>query len=187
MDKKQLILDSALRLFVEFGFHDTPTSKIAKEAGVANGTLFYFFPTKDDLVKALYIDLKTRMGGCVTESISEEMELKEILRGFYKTSLTWALDHQPEFTFLEQFNNSPYARSIAKAEMDIYTRPLLSLLQNGIDEGKLKHMDADLIYAIVSGHTFGVHKYLSGKTFLRDEAEQVMDETFDLIWKLISF
>ena len=35
MDKKQLILNAAMRLFVEQGFHDTPTSKIAKEAGIA--------------------------------------------------------------------------------------------------------------------------------------------------------
>lgn len=186
MDKKQLILNAAMRLFVEQGFHDTPTSKIAKEAGIANGTLFYFFPTKDDLVKALYIDLKTQMGGCVAESISGEMELKEILRGFYKTSLTWAMEHRPEFAFLEQFNNSPYARKIANAEMEIHTRPLLSLLQKGIDDGLLKSLDVDLIYAIVSGHTFGVNKYLSGKTFSQTEAIQVMDETFELIWKLIT-
>jgi hypothetical protein len=71
--------------------------------------------------------------------------------------------------------------------MDIYTGPLLSLLQKGIDEGILKAMDVELIYAIVSGHTFGVHKYLSDKTFSPTEAEQVIEETFDLIWKLISF
>jgi AcrR family transcriptional regulator len=39
LDKKEEILKTALKLFVEFGFHATPTSKIAKEAGIANGTL----------------------------------------------------------------------------------------------------------------------------------------------------
>jgi AcrR family transcriptional regulator len=42
MDKQQEILSAALQLFVANGFHGTATSKIAKEAGVANGTLFHY-------------------------------------------------------------------------------------------------------------------------------------------------
>ena len=80
MDKKEQILLAALKLFVEFGFHNTPTSKIAKEAGVANGTLFYFFPTKDDLVKALYLDVKSRLTNYVAETMRGESTLKEILK-----------------------------------------------------------------------------------------------------------
>ena len=62
MDKKAKVLDAALKLFVEFGFHNTPTSKIAKEAGISSGTLFYFYPTKDELVVALYLDIKAKLG-----------------------------------------------------------------------------------------------------------------------------
>jgi AcrR family transcriptional regulator len=61
MDKREQILASALRLFVEFGFHGTPTSKIAKEAGVSNGTLFHYFATKEDLIKELYISIKNEL------------------------------------------------------------------------------------------------------------------------------
>ncbi|MGD1317767.1 TetR/AcrR family transcriptional regulator [Chryseobacterium sp. 2R14A] len=43
MDKKEILLQTALKLFVSQGFNDTPTSRIAKEAGIATGTLFYFF------------------------------------------------------------------------------------------------------------------------------------------------
>jgi len=50
MDKKQLILGTALKLFVEAGFHGTATSKIAAEANVANGTLFNYFRTKEELI-----------------------------------------------------------------------------------------------------------------------------------------
>ena len=50
MNKREKIFSTALNLFVEHGFHGTPTSKIAKEAGVANGTLFHHFNTKEDLI-----------------------------------------------------------------------------------------------------------------------------------------
>ena len=54
MDKKNSILGSALRLFVENGFHGTATSKIAQEASIANGTLFNYFKTKEELIVTLY-------------------------------------------------------------------------------------------------------------------------------------
>ncbi|MBT2500825.1 TetR/AcrR family transcriptional regulator [Agromyces sp. ISL-38] len=47
------ILDAAERLFAERGFDATPTSSIAKLAAVPKGLLFYYFPTKSDLLCAL--------------------------------------------------------------------------------------------------------------------------------------
>lgn len=47
------ILDAAERLFADRGFDATPTSSIAKQAAVPKGLLFYYFPTKSDLLCAL--------------------------------------------------------------------------------------------------------------------------------------
>jgi AcrR family transcriptional regulator len=47
------ILDAAEQLFAERGFDATPTSSIAKSAAVPKGLLFYYFPTKSDLLRAL--------------------------------------------------------------------------------------------------------------------------------------
>ena len=42
MDKKKQLLETATKLFVERGFHATPTSAITKEAGVSAGILFHY-------------------------------------------------------------------------------------------------------------------------------------------------
>jgi len=47
------ILDGAERLFAQNGFDATPTSAIAEAAGVPKGLLFYYFPTKAELLRAL--------------------------------------------------------------------------------------------------------------------------------------
>ena len=47
------ILDAAERLFAERGFDATPTSMIAELAAVPKGLLFYYFPSKSDLLRAL--------------------------------------------------------------------------------------------------------------------------------------
>lgn len=50
---RTLILDAAERLFAERGYDATPTAAIARAAGVPKGLLFYYFPTKADLLRAL--------------------------------------------------------------------------------------------------------------------------------------
>ncbi|GAA4352637.1 TetR/AcrR family transcriptional regulator [Microbacterium rhizosphaerae] len=52
-ESRALILDAAERLFAERGFDATPTAAIADSAGVPKGLLFYYFPSKTDLLRAL--------------------------------------------------------------------------------------------------------------------------------------
>lgn len=52
-ESRTLILDAAERLFAERGFDATPTASIAEAAGVPKGLLFYYFPGKTDLLRAL--------------------------------------------------------------------------------------------------------------------------------------
>ena len=54
-DKKTVIMEASLKLFTERGFYGTSTAQISKEAGVATGTLFNYFPTKEDLLNSLIL------------------------------------------------------------------------------------------------------------------------------------
>ncbi|MEI8278385.1 MAG: TetR/AcrR family transcriptional regulator [Bacteroidota bacterium] len=185
MDKKQLILDAALKLFVEYGFHNTPTSKIAKEAGVANGTLFYFYPTKDELVKALYIDIKSRMTACMYENIQTGSSLRDIMKQYYSSSLQWTLAHATEFRFVEQFNTSAYLKQIAAEEVKKHMQPAMDLISKGIKDKVLKPMDVDMLFTLIGGHTFGVNQYLVSKQFSKAKQTQVIEETFEMLWGMI--
>ena len=53
-DRRAMILDAALRTFVQRGYPETKVAEIASEAGVAEGTLYNYFPSKEDLLLALF-------------------------------------------------------------------------------------------------------------------------------------
>ena len=53
-EKKQLILDVALKLFAQEGFHATSISMIAKEAGISKGLLYNYFDSKEALLIAIF-------------------------------------------------------------------------------------------------------------------------------------
>jgi AcrR family transcriptional regulator len=60
-DRRNAILDAATRVFAERGLSAAPTSEISKQAGVAEGTLFTYFNTKDGLINALYREIKLEL------------------------------------------------------------------------------------------------------------------------------
>lgn len=186
MDKKKQLLQTALELFVEFGFHNTPTSRIAKEAGIANGTLFYFYPTKDDLVIALYLDIKRRVAEYIADCIKDKVSVKDVLKGYYSATLHWALDNKMEFRFIEQFNTSPYLKHITSEEIDRHIAPILDVLKQGIQDNVIKPIDVDIILILISGHTFGINTYLVAKQASAEEQELIINDTFELLWDMIS-
>jgi len=54
LDKVQLILDAAITVFAEKGFHKTTTTEIAKQAGVAVGTIYNYFASKDEVLERIF-------------------------------------------------------------------------------------------------------------------------------------
>ncbi|NNU34187.1 TetR/AcrR family transcriptional regulator [Mucilaginibacter sp. S1162] len=108
MSKQEQIQATALRLFVADGFHGTPTAKIAAEAGVANGTLFYHYKTKDDLVVALYNKIKDEHANNVQAFINRDDFITTKFRNIFIHSVNWALTNRDKFYYIQQFNFSPH-------------------------------------------------------------------------------
>jgi TetR/AcrR family transcriptional regulator, fatty acid metabolism regulator protein len=55
-DKRQRILDAAIRVFAEHGYHGSRVGDIAEDAGVAHGLLYHYFASKDDVLKTIFVE-----------------------------------------------------------------------------------------------------------------------------------
>ena len=185
MDKKEKLLQTALNLFVSQGFNDTPTSKIAKEAGIATGTLFYFFPTKDELIVSLYLKLKERAAESINVTLAEVKSTKKIIKTYYEESLNWSLRNPNEFLFLAQFFNSPYLKKIGADKISAQIEPVLQIFNAAIEEHLIADTDVNLLYALISNQVFGVNQYLSSNKFTKKEQHNIIEYTFSMFWKMI--
>ena len=108
LDKRTKLMNAAKVLFSEDGFYGTPTAKIAKEAGVSNGILFHYFPTKAALIHVLYFDIKDRIFNYSVSQIYKEATLKESIYTLWLAAVEWNLENPQDFEFMLQFENSPY-------------------------------------------------------------------------------
>ncbi len=55
-DKRKLILDAAIRVFAEHGYHGARVGDIAEDAGVAHGLLYHYFASKDDVLRTIFLE-----------------------------------------------------------------------------------------------------------------------------------
>ncbi|KAB2914742.1 MAG: TetR/AcrR family transcriptional regulator [Bacteroidetes bacterium] len=184
-DKKAEILASALKLFVESGFHGTPTSKIAKEAGVANGTLFHYYKTKDDLIIGLYIDIKSKLGACIRPQGLPGEDTKATCKRNYVDALYWAMNNEAEFRFVQQFSSSPYLMLITPDEMKKQSKAWLSMIEEGIVKGEVEPLPLEYINTLISSNIYGLHQYLSMAKLSNDAQAKVIEDSFERLWRMI--
>jgi AcrR family transcriptional regulator len=85
-DKRSAILAAATRVIVSQGL-SAPTAVIAREAGVANGSLFTYFETKSELFNSLYVELKREMSYAAIDGLPQEAAPREQLLHMW---LSWA-------------------------------------------------------------------------------------------------
>ncbi|MGL4632335.1 MAG: TetR/AcrR family transcriptional regulator [Leadbetterella sp.] len=181
MGKRKIILDTSLKMFVENGFHGTATAKIAKEANIANGTLFQYFKTKEELIVAVFTETKSALLNEIDNTPLVD-DIEEMLKMQFTSSVNWAMENTLKFQYIQQFYSSPYIGLIAQNEMQKYIEPHLRLIEKGIKNNKIKDLDIDLVYQIFSSQTFGVIQYLKSN---KKNKKNVIEITFQLLWNMI--
>jgi AcrR family transcriptional regulator len=185
MDKSASILSAALKLFVQYGFHGTPTSKIASEAGVSNGTLFHYFKTKDDLVVALYNHTKQDLNAHLFEKINEGKTIKEKFRNMFVYSLRWGIANREEYYFLQQFHFSPHLALVPAEDIAKHSRQHTQLLEGAVQAGIFKNLPTELIATLAWSQINGMYEFLVKCNLCEEKQNQIINDAFDLTWLML--
>jgi AcrR family transcriptional regulator len=187
LSKQEQIQATALRLFVADGFHGTPTAKIAAEAGVANGTLFYHYKTKEDLVVALYNKIKDEHANNVQAYINRDEFITTKFRNIFIHSVNWALANRDKFYYIQQFNFSPHLAQVSAETLEQHTIGYASFIAEGISKKLLKQQPVSLIISIFNGHVYGIYQYITSRKFDPAEKEKIIDEGYDMLWDMLKY
>ena len=154
------LLDAALDLFVEKGFAATRSEEVAARAGVSKGTLFLYFPSKEDLFKAV---VRENIVGRVQEGLSEvagwQGSTADLLRfvlqewwvryGATKASgiSKLVMSEASNFPELAHF----YHQEVVQPGLEL----IRGVLQRGIDRGEFRDVDLQhAVYAVLAPMIF---------------------------------
>src|SRR5256885_2381191 len=84
--KGERILSAAERIFARHGFFAAKVSDVAKEAGVADGTIYLYFKSKDDLLISLFERRMQQLNEALTEAVAAAPQRQQ-LQTFIRTYL----------------------------------------------------------------------------------------------------
>ena len=97
----------ALRdLVAERGFHGASMGAVAKEAGVATGTAYVHYESKDELVFATYLEIKAGLGEAVLEDFDRSASPSDQWSHMLKTSYRY-FEEEPDYEFLHDLQADP--------------------------------------------------------------------------------
>ena len=100
---------AALRALVaEHGFHGAAMGAVAREAGVATGTAYTHYESKDALVIAAYVETKAQLAAAVMENVDEDAPAAERFRAIWLGAYRYLTANPEHARFMLQVDDSPY-------------------------------------------------------------------------------
>lgn len=170
-DRRESILDAALDCFVERGFHGTAIPQIAAKAGIAAGTIYHYFDSKEALVNALYRTWKSAVAQRVFTAFPQGAPVREQFEVMWNEMVAFSTDNPTAFAFIELHNHSSYldAESLAiDRTLKDFARQMILQAQSG---GVVKPLDASLLMELVFGAFVGMMRaHWEGRIQLDAEA-----------------
>lgn len=179
-DKRSALLAAAGRVIAAQGL-GAPTARIAKEAGVSNGTLFVYFPNKIDLLNQLYVELKAEMGAATLRGMKAGAP-REQVRSMWKNWLGWAARFPEKRRVLALLEVEAAVTSASRAAGHQTMSPIAQVLDQVRREGPLR--DTSLAFVV------GLMNSLADTTIdfmIREpaSAEKLSATGFDALWRMV--
>ena len=156
-DKRQAILDAALGLFADQGFHGTTIPEIARKAGVAAGTLYRYFDGKEAMVNVLYRDWRAQVQAFVLHDFPLSAGPRVQFGAYWQRLFAFTVKHPKAIAFLD-FHHAPYldAKSLEAEKAGRAT--LKPFIEGAQEAGVLKGIQPEIIMAITIGALIGLVK-----------------------------
>lgn len=181
--RRKHILDTAMKLFNENGFHATPTSKIAKKAKISVGTLFNYFPTKEVLIQEIYMEIKNHSSHEFLDHIESMTTSHDTIQSMWRAVIFWGIENPEEFKYLELYSHSPF-KNLYKEDkvMDTYMKfreSILKQLSPTPNEFCLNY--PEYFMSFIDNSTHAAIRFILTNEL--DNVDRFINSSFDLIWK----
>jgi len=185
-DKRSDIMQAALDLIAEQGFHRTPMAEIAAKAGVAAGTIYRYFESKDLLINELHRELEDKIMAVLQGGYPSGRPLRERFIYLLRELIRYFIEKPHHFRYMEQYYNSPYGISLHRDKLlgksgnhDI----LMDIFAEGIEQQVLKELPKAALFSLAFGPLNSLMRdHIAGFIVLDDPlTEQFTEACWDAI------
>lgn len=151
MSKQHDIMQAALELFVEQGFHGTSVQMIATRMGVATGLLYRYFASNEALIRALYRQCTDDMVAWLNQGAPLDEVSYTCYRRVWFNTFSVIQNHRSVIRFRELYERSPFFCAEDTEWASQRWQPLLEFFQQGSRCGLLLDMPPQILAALSLG------------------------------------
>lgn len=180
MNTKEKILATALRLFVKNGINQTSTNLIAKETGVASGTVFVHFESKQEIVDTLYVNSKQSLFEATKDSIDPNKSSKENHYNLARNFINHSLQNPLEYQFQRLLKNGIDVSQDTVSRTHKLFAGHYDYTRQSIKNGDLKRTDPQLIFSLTWNSMTTIINHCQSQNI-----KLVPEEYLDLIWNQV--
>ncbi|HOJ11243.1 MAG TPA: TetR/AcrR family transcriptional regulator [Clostridiales bacterium] len=157
------IINAAGSIFSRKGFYKASMDEIAVEAGVAKGTLYYYFKNKSELFRTVVVEgIDYLVKDLISLANSSDDSIENIIKSMIKTNIDYYLDYYELANIVLNEITSGIDDDVLKEiknSKDKYIEFLAELLSNGYKQGIICYSDFNLLAAGIIGMINGICKY----------------------------
>ncbi|WNJ18600.1 TetR/AcrR family transcriptional regulator [Pontibacter sp. G13] len=176
---KARILEAALKLFAEQGYHKTSIAQIAKEAGVAKGLIYNYFQKKEDLMTGIIHHGMEASAGMI-----QQMEAIEDPKGKIKLLVDYGIDFMLEdayhtrlmFGISLQLQDFPELEPMIRAKYESYTPLMVEFFK----AAGIPNPESEALFMAATFDGLGIQYVVMNDTQLLEKARKAFYERYDL-------
>lgn len=185
-DKRAAIINSTVQAVAELGFQGASMAVIASGAGVAGGTIYRYFESKDDLMLEATRELERRCLGAMLRDYPRHGSVRQRFFHLGYELLRHYILFRAEFAFVDQFLSSPYRKKSALLSEEAVTRlrSILELFREGMDTQLFKELPPTMLFMLAHGPMIqAIRANVAGILHLNEER---ISETVKACWDAVA-
>ena len=172
--KPQQIIDAAIRVFARTGYYNSRVSDIAREAGIASGTIYLYFKTKDEILVTLFRERMAEWVAFVRREIAGVPDPLARIRRLVALHFS-VLEKNPELAEVVQVElrqGHKFFRGASAHEVSAYFALIAGVLEEGIADGQICR---DLPVKLATKMLFGAMDQVATSWVLGKRAYRLSD------------
>lgn len=169
-DPRERILEAALDLFEENGFDATAVPEIARRAGVATGSIYRYFASKDELVNALYRTWKQRYYAIVLTEPPANATARQAFSHYWRGMASFARQFPKAARFLDLHHHRGYLVDESLEPERNGQAIAAAFISRGAVNGEVRNIAPVVLIALMSGAMRGLLSFAEKGELALDDA-----------------
>jgi AcrR family transcriptional regulator len=182
-NKRTIILETTLELVRERGIHGFPISDVAKEGGIAVGTIYHYFEGKEQLIQELYQYVVELIYHTAIEEDDPGKSFQERYFIFWNNLVNLYNSKPSILSFFELYNNSSYRSEESGEKKGQFYDWLFMFFEQGLKSGEIRSIDKEILAVLVLGNMHTSARVKMNRSFRPRENSLDLGEIAKVIWE----